>query len=54
MSFIRAMSSGDIVCIAPDIWSTKLLHELLAQLVEQLLELLTGLRGGELVAPAAP
>ena len=50
MSFMRGMSSGVMFCIAPAIWSTYLLHQLLAQLVDQLLEALRGLGRLEVVA----
>ena len=49
MSFMRAMSSGVMSCMAPGHLVDVALHELLAQLVDQLLELLPGLRRGELV-----
>ena len=49
MSFIRCMSSGVMFCIAPDICSTIWLRQLLADLVEQLLEALRGLRRLEVV-----
>ena len=42
MSFMRAMSSGVMFCIAPGHLVDELLHELLAELVDQLLELLAG------------